>query len=393
MFFKPKLKPDFFLLNRAPQYVCEICGHAFNQEANKIRHVRVVHEHIYDFECKACGKKFSTNYLMQVHAAVCNSRRQGRDRELQNIITKDPLLEDKTVLIQEDKIAQVKNQMEGFDCGTCGESFTKKVDLKRHVEASHDGKYECEICGNNYASLVIKIRHVRVTHELRKDFECLKCGKKFGWHWSLQHHGRSCQGTREAPGPELQKFLQAVANILKVKGQAMQEHREVLNPGNVAEKAEVEKNLTLLEKSEKITEAEECGKRSLQSADKISNKTTDFEKRKDFQCKVCGDKFVKEFTLQRHVGAVHEQNADCKCEICGKTLFSNQKLKLHVRICHTPKNKSKKQRVEVVNLISPGRPGSWPTGITIEANTKRQGEYLEEKIQNGLNQNHKVLIV
>ena len=370
------------------RYVCEICGHAFNQEANKVRHVRVVHEHIYDFECEACGKKFSTNYLMQVHAVVCNRRRQ--DRKLQNM-TKDPIMhEDKTVFSLP-MIQEVKNQVEGFDCGTCGENFSKKIYLKRHIETNHDGKYECEICGNNYASLVIKIRHVRVTHELRKDFECLKCGKKFGWHYSLRHHGKSCQGIRDGPGPELQKFLQAVANILKVKGQAMQGHQQTaLNPEDVAEKVEVKKNLTPLEKSE--------GKRSTQNTNKISNKATDFERRKDFQCKMCGDKFVKKFTLQRHVRAVHEQNADYKCEICSKTLFSNQKLKLHVRICHgvkvaTPKNKTKKQRVEVVNLISPGRPGSWPAGITIEANTKRQGEYLEEKIQNRLNQNHKVLIM
>ena len=47
------------------RFSCEICGHTFNQQTNLDRHVRVVHEGIYDHECKSCDKKFSTNYLMQ----------------------------------------------------------------------------------------------------------------------------------------------------------------------------------------------------------------------------------------------------------------------------------------------------------------------------------------
>ena len=350
--------------------------------------MRVVHERKYDFDCMKCGKKFSTNYLMQTHSTVCKKLRQGVN------ISEDPIiedsLEDSPSLIHGANVAPVENKRDDLGCGTCGESFPQKVYLKRHVEANHDGKYECEVCGNHYSSLVIKIHHVKVAHEHKKDFECLKCGKKFGWQWSLQQHSRGCQGIEDGPNPDLQKFIQAVMNILKAKGI---EQQNVLNHDITEGKAEIKKYIAPPAKSNMVFKCGTCGKRFTQRGNLRTHIVTIHQKRKDFQCKICGDKFGRIFVLQRHMKNVHHQNADYKCELCSKTLFSNQKLKLHMRICHnvkmaTPKNKLRRRPVEVLNLISPGKPGSWPTGIKIEANADRQGE----KIHNRLNQNHQVVL-
>ena len=274
------------------QYPCEICGHTFNQQTNLDRHVRVVHEGIYDHECKSCDKKFSTNYLMQVHAAVCNRRRQ--ERQSQNLLTKPKVIQVKTVL----------------------------------------------------------------DPPMMEDL-------------TLQKHGKNSQGSSETTaGPDLQQFLQAVANILKAKGKigSIQELQKVLNLDDAGRKVEMDEV-----KAEEIAEIKYVGTRR----NNKTHKARVIDTKKEFKCKICGVKFLKSFILQRHIREVHENKADYKCEICSKTLFSKQKLRLHMRICHgskigTPENKLKgqqQQRVEVVNLISPGRPGSWPAGIKIEANT------------------------
>ena len=344
------------------QYACEICGHTFNQKSNKIQHVRVVHEHKYDFECQACGKQFSTNYLMHAHAEGCDGKR--KDKELQNIT--DPMIQEKTdfspQLNPKKNIAPKKYHKRDLDCGACGKSFTKMVFMKRHNEEMHGGRYACEECGKSFASLTSKNRHVKIVHEHNKDFECDKCGKKFGYKQKMLLHAEVCQELRST---ELQKFFQAVANILKVNGNVdiIPESQKVLKLEDVGDKVEIKKYVTL--PSKKVFECGVCGKRFTQKADMAAHTATVHEERKDFQCKICGEKFGKVSTLQRHVCRV-AQNVDYKCEICSKTLFSNQKLKLHVRICHgvkiaTPENKLKKKRFEVVNLISPGR----PAGITM----------------------------
>ena len=271
------------------RYSCEICGHTFNQQTNLDRHVRVVHEGIYDHECKSCDKKFSTNYLMQVHAAGCNRRRQS--------------------IVPKPKVIQVKTVLDP---------------------------------------------------PMMEDL-------------TLQKHGKNGQGGSEttAAGPDLQQFLQAVANILKAKGKigSIQELQKVLNLDDAGRKVEMDE-----EKSEENAEIKYVGTRRNNNK---THKARVIDTKKEFKCKICGVKFLKSFILQRHTREVHENKADYKCEICSKTLFSSQKLRLHMRICHgakmgTPENKLKRQqqqRVEVVNLISPGRPGSWPGGIKIEANT------------------------
>lgn len=45
---------------------CERCGRIFNRRADMLKHVRVVHDRVKDFECEICGRKFGRKDYLSV---------------------------------------------------------------------------------------------------------------------------------------------------------------------------------------------------------------------------------------------------------------------------------------------------------------------------------------
>ena len=228
----------------------------------------------------------------------------------------------------------------------------------------------CEICGHTFTTLGNKERHIKVVHDLQKDYECEACGKKFGYNVQLQNHARVCRGESKGPesegpkGPELVKFFQAIANILRAKRQVESTPKVVNLEGG--EKSTAKKNLTPPTKRKNVFQcgAQGCGKR-FANRDTLKAHITTVHERK---CFTCGQKFATLLKLEMHVRqsghdqprlaanrtnvqSVHKQREDYKCGDCGMTLFSSQKLKTHVMIRHRGNLSSsrKQQPVQVVD--------------------------------------------
>ena len=135
-------------------YVCSICGKAFNQEKKLTSHM-YTHSDERAYNCETCGKAFKKKGTLVIHQATHSSEKP-------------------------------------FLCRTCGKGFKRDIALKRH-DLIHTGEqpYECLICGMRFNQSCSMRRHM-LTHTGEKPYSCNDCGERFTQSGGLASHRRKC---------------------------------------------------------------------------------------------------------------------------------------------------------------------------------------------------------
>ena len=96
----------------------------------------------------------------------------------------------KEIPLKRKRIFKNKNQDE-FICNYCEAlSFSKKVDLKKHVDAVHKNlkPNKCEICDTSFSHKGHLKRHVDAVHKNLKPHKCEICDKSFSLKKDLKQH-------------------------------------------------------------------------------------------------------------------------------------------------------------------------------------------------------------
>ena len=176
---------------------CKACLKCFSckkkNTANLARHLRVVHERLYNQFMKECG------YSEEEIATFKETKKHNPSAK------DDPAtLSERTCTVCQ-KVYSTKKNMElhrnavhsgvkPFKCDQCGLEFARKESFKRH---SHSGfkPFLCSVCGKTFAR-----RHIRDVHERAhygdKRYSCSYCEKRFTSNQKKQIHERVHTGEK-----------------------------------------------------------------------------------------------------------------------------------------------------------------------------------------------------
>ena len=84
------------------------------------------------FECKSCGKSFSSAQYLKKH------------------------------------IHTIHEGHKDYNCEYCGKSFSQKISLTKHIHTVHEGHkdFKCESCGESFSCATNLKKHIIIFHEL-----------------------------------------------------------------------------------------------------------------------------------------------------------------------------------------------------------------------------------
>lgn len=163
------LKEHKLSKHEGKRFCCKDCGKSFSQKIQWRRHVKFQHENNLDcgHTCHICAERFLEKYQLTKHFS-----------------THDP---------------SVKKTKE-ISCAVCSKKFRTERERKLHVQKVHNPErkktIQCNICAAMFYSEHLCIAHQRRVHELRRDFACSFCSKKFKTAEHLKLHERTHTGER-----------------------------------------------------------------------------------------------------------------------------------------------------------------------------------------------------
>ena len=149
---------------RPKPFSCELCGKMFYDKNGLNKHFESAHTtKIKSFICDNCGKSFLQENTLIQH----------------------------TILVHKSEIP-LPEDIQKFQCNLCDKFFLGqygKKGLKKHVNSVHEKKkpYQCSICGNSYSERSKLNRHV-VAHEAKKSIKCYICQEPFEGNSNLTQH-------------------------------------------------------------------------------------------------------------------------------------------------------------------------------------------------------------
>lgn len=298
--------PSTYLKN----YHCSFsgCDRAYSKPSKLADHERS-HTGERPFSCTepGCGKNFLRKSHLQAHARshlpkeerpyVCKHTGCG-----QRFSTNQHLRQH----------VELHSQPTPYRCDTCGESFKKNFQLKRHIADAHLHTKPCPCptvgCGMSFAYQSILDKHIARVHDETKRYSCGMddCDAEFSKWSGLQAH---------------------IKDLHKLK-------------------------------------CKYCNKAySEPAAYKLHLETHEIplEDRLRLHCPIdaCGKRFAKPYSLKRHVAVVHEGLREFTCEICDKGFAHNKTLRDHTRRehphgeikCPSPKKQKRTSRTAQASVL------------------------------------------
>ena len=136
---------------------------------------------------KRKGRKEHNRMKMQLYCFVCDIHFRCQKRILDHLKRKHGP--------QNKPAKQLSKEAEQQICSVCGKSFTRKQNLKIHIQTQHTDmqnkiprkKVTCQVCGKLVAHLNAHMS-ARHTEESDLNFECKTCGKRLGSLKNFNYH-------------------------------------------------------------------------------------------------------------------------------------------------------------------------------------------------------------
>ncbi|XP_059047312.1 zinc finger protein 878-like [Achroia grisella] len=208
-----------------------------------------------------------------------------------------------------------QNQLD-FICDYCSRPFTRKNNLRTHIENYHmNSSCYCEICRQRFKSASALHLHFKKGHNRKGETypECDLCGRIFRRKQNIVSHMYTVhyQGT----GPDIHcKFCLKQFNTER----NLRRHIAQLHNPSV-----------------KYSTCNECNRSFKARNSLIEHIRINHSQEKDvIKCHMCNKAYTNNRNLKRHIEMFHGEKGEYRCSICPKVYTSNQSLRRHLRTAH-----------------------------------------------------------
>lgn len=133
-------------------FQCEQCNAVLRSAENLRRHM-MCHGPNPQHWCVICGAGFTQTRGWRVHQAEC-----GKARKYLGV--------ERKAIVKRSNGACTKDSDKRFECPECGDRFSVRPSVSRHIRIKHRGErpYKCELCTRSFTSKYNKKVHIMKSH-------------------------------------------------------------------------------------------------------------------------------------------------------------------------------------------------------------------------------------
>ena len=166
-------------------YSCDVCGKKFQSKAAVKIHHKAVHLGLKDFPCELCDKRFVSEGAAKQHQ---KSHIESKEFKCDKC---DASFKQRKGLVRHIKTVHDKIFDYHCPYTDCEAKYNDKKDLEEHIR-THTGErpYKCSVCGKGFTKKQILTHHERIhlPEEQKYRYSCEMCGKRFPEKGNLMTH-------------------------------------------------------------------------------------------------------------------------------------------------------------------------------------------------------------
>nr|XP_031833468.1 gastrula zinc finger protein XlCGF57.1-like isoform X4 [Nomia melanderi] len=210
---------------------------------------------------------------------------------------------DETELVN--KAKQMINDRVSYKCDTCKKVIFTKRGFLRHIRVHSDKRpCKCDLCGKSYRIEQDLARHIRDVHEGLKKYTCDICGRAFANKGTKDDHRRIHTGERPYACEHCPKMFRTL-NSIYIHNRVHTDY--------------------------KPHKCSYCNK-YFRSRQRLTHHETTHTGIKAFPCEICGKTFSVKGEVVRH-RAIHNEEKPFDC-ICGMKFGQKRYLRNHIKQHH-----------------------------------------------------------